>query len=376
MNKNITLFSVKELIYLSIQYAECKYELPHNYQTKGEAKLAKIITILVILSLAATTNAQILGMKRGQGGSEVQGAVGPGGSVAEYGLQTCDSPLGVATIVEPQDFVLASLQSYQLQSPTSLLRMMIQQSNCFLVVDRGLAMQNMMQERSLSDSGQLRSGANIGEGQMIAADFVFTSDVVISDNNAGGAGIGAAIGGIFGDGVAAVGALVGAAAKTKEAQTTLLVTDARSGLQVAAAEGSAKKSDFALGAVLGSVGLGGYTSTDQGKVVAASFLDNYNNIVLAIRNQPSLHRDMTDLSDATSSGGSVQAGAVFNAGDLIGPKLARLPVFASPDTESEILYEITKGDGAVYLGEEINGFLNVEGADGQGWVRSILATGI
>jgi len=53
--------------------------------------------------------------------------------------------MGVATIVEPQDFVLASLQGYQLQSPTSLLRMMIQQSNCFLVVDRGLAMQNMMQ---------------------------------------------------------------------------------------------------------------------------------------------------------------------------------------------------------------------------------------
>jgi len=332
--------------------------------------------VITLFLCATTTNAQIFGMKRGQGGSEVQGAAGPDGSVGDYGLQTCDSPMGVATIVEPQDFVLASLQGYQLQSPTSLLRMMIQQSNCFLVVDRGLAMQNMMQERSLSDSGQLRSGANIGGGQMIAADFVFTSNVIISDKNAGGAGIGAAIGGVFGGAGAAVGALAGAAAKTKEAQTTLLVTDARSGLQVAAAEGSAKKSDFALGAIVGSVGLGGYTSTDQGKVVAASFLDNYNNIVLAIRNQPSLHRDMTDLSNAVSSGSSVQAGTVFNAGDLIGPKLARLPVFAKPDTESEILYEITKGDGAVYLGEEMDGFLNIEGVNGQGWVRSILATGL
>lgn len=338
--------------------------------------MQKVIMLCLMLIFASTSNAQIFGMRKGQGGSEVQGAAGPDGSTGDSGLQKCASPMGVATIVEPQDSILASLQSYQLQSPTSLLRMIIQQSNCFLVVDRGLAMQNMMQERSLGDSGELRNGANVGGGQMIAADFVFTSNVIISDKNAGGAGIGAAIGGIFGGAGAAVGALAGAAAKTKEAQTTLLVTDARSGLQVAAAEGSAKKSDFALGAVVGGVGLGGYTSTDQGKVVAASFLNNYNNVVLAIRNQPSLHRDTTDLTTAAASGNSVQAGSVFNAGELIGPKLAKLPVFANPDTESEILYEILKGDGAVYLGEETNGFLNVEGADGQGWVRSILTTGM
>jgi curli biogenesis system outer membrane secretion channel CsgG len=40
--------------------------------------------------------------------------------------------------------------------PDGLIRMMIQQSNCFIVVERGAGMQNMMQERALADSGQLQ----------------------------------------------------------------------------------------------------------------------------------------------------------------------------------------------------------------------------
>jgi curli biogenesis system outer membrane secretion channel CsgG len=47
--------------------------------------------------------------------------------------------------------------------------MMIQQSNCFVVVERGAAMQNMQAERSLRDSGEMRQGSNMGAGQMVAA---------------------------------------------------------------------------------------------------------------------------------------------------------------------------------------------------------------
>ena len=68
------------------------------------------------------------------------------------------------------------------------------------MVERGQGMQNMMQERALADSGQLRNSSNIGGGQMVAADFVMTPTVVFSDNNAGGVGgaLGGAIGGLFG----------------------------------------------------------------------------------------------------------------------------------------------------------------------------------
>ena len=45
--------------------------------------------------------------------------------------------------------------------------------------------------------------------------------------------------------------------KFKEAQTSMVMADTRSGLQVAAAGGSAQKTDFNIGAVLFGAGGGG-----------------------------------------------------------------------------------------------------------------------
>ena len=70
-------------------------------------------------------------------------------------------------VVEPQAHVAGLLSRYQLGSPTGLIRLMIQQSNCFLVVERGVGMQNMMQERALAKSGELRQDSNMGGGQMV-----------------------------------------------------------------------------------------------------------------------------------------------------------------------------------------------------------------
>ena len=52
-------------------------------------------------------------------------------------------------------------------------------------------------------------------------------------------------------------AAVAGGLKFKEAQTSMLVADARSGVQVAAAEGSTKKADLALGGALFGGGYGG-----------------------------------------------------------------------------------------------------------------------
>ena len=140
---------------------------------------------------------------------------------------------------------------------------MIQQSNCFLVVERGVGMQNLMQERALQKAGELRQDSNVGGGQMVTADYVLTPAVVFSEDNAGGVGggVGAAIGGLFGSGGRAIGAVAGGL-KFKEAQTSMLVADARSSIQVAAAEGSARKADFRLGGLFAgggvAAGLGGY----------------------------------------------------------------------------------------------------------------------
>ncbi len=158
--------------------------------------------------------------------------------------------------------------------------MMIQQSNCFIVVERGVGMQNAMQERELAASGEARAGSNMGKGQMVAADFILTPAVVVSENNAGG--VGGALGGVLGRANPVLGAVAGGL-KFKEAQTSMLLADARTSVQVAAAQGSTKKADLRLGAALfggGAFGaVGGYGNTNEGKIISAALLDNYNNIV-------------------------------------------------------------------------------------------------
>src|SRR6185295_10034236 len=135
---------------------------------------------------------------------------------------------------------------YSLGSPAALLRMMAQQSKCFVVVERGVAMQNMAQERELARAGEMQQDANMGGGQMKAADFIMTAAVQVVDNNAGGAG--GVVGGMLGRRNPVLG-VVGGGVKFKEASTSILIADARTTVQVAAAEGKARKSNFSLGAL-------------------------------------------------------------------------------------------------------------------------------
>src|SRR5262249_3340268 len=145
---------------------------------------------LMTMCMAATTaSAQgTTGYKQGKGGSVVKGAAGTNGSTGDSGLEHCDSPLAAMAVVEPQSEYMMALSRYNLRSPTGLIRMMIQQSNCFIVVERGQAFRNMQQERDLAGSGEMRSSSNMGKGQMVAADFILTPQVVFSEGNAGGIG--------------------------------------------------------------------------------------------------------------------------------------------------------------------------------------------
>ncbi|MBK6559027.1 MAG: hypothetical protein IPG16_18150 [Comamonadaceae bacterium] len=141
------------------------------------------VAIAAALLASSAVSAQTLG-----------GGGGPAGDAGQ--VEKCDAPKGTLAVVEPQYAVLQSLSRYGLQSPAAVIRLIIQQSNCFQIVERGAAMQNMAQERALASSGQLQGGQNVGQGQMVAADFILTPNVVFSDPNAGG--VGGGIGGLLG----------------------------------------------------------------------------------------------------------------------------------------------------------------------------------
>ncbi|HZF15861.1 MAG TPA: SH3 domain-containing protein [Steroidobacteraceae bacterium] len=336
-------------------------------------------TIRVLLWVAAGVTLIIGGavagpleQKQGQGGSVVQGGAGTQGSQgANPGLQKCDKPMATIAVAEPQDYVMSSLNGYGLQSPSGLIRMMIQQSNCFIVVERGLAMQNMMQEKQLADQGMLQQGSNVGGGQMKTADFVLTPAVVFSENNAGG--VGGALGGLLGHKNSAIGGIVGGL-KFKEAQTSMLLADTRSGIQVAAAEGSTKKADLSLGGFVAgggaAGGIGGYGKTNEGKIIAAALMDNYNNIVTAVRNDPALQRGVGTLQE--EAGKVTTAGAVFNEGDVLTPKIANVKLLGSPADGSKVIASLPRGAELIFLGEEKGGFVKVQSPDAEGWVKKIL----
>ena len=338
-------------------------------------------TTLLVISLTAFATATALAQggitkpKQGQGGSVVQGSAGTGGGSGDSGLEHCDKPMGAMAVVEPQSHVLAALLQYNLQSPVGLIRLMIQQSNCFIVVERGAGMQNMMQERQLAQAGEARQGANMGGGQMVPADFIMTPAVVFSENNAGGVGGGVA--GLFGRRAAAVGAIAGGL-KFKEAQTSMLVADARSGVQVAAAEGSTRKADLRLGGLIAGGGMGaaagGYGNTNEGKIIAAALMDNYNNVVQAVRNDPALVRSVGSLKEEAAAGGATGPAAVFSEGDVVMPKIANVKLLAQPTDTGKVLATLARTEELVVIGGVKDGFVNVQGATASGWIKIVLVS--
>ena len=197
-------------------------------------------------------------------------------------LEKCGETLGTLAIDEDQNAPwYYRLRDYQLGSTTPVLRLMIQQSNCFVIVERGRAMNNMMRERELNKTGELRGTSNMGAGQMVAADYTMSPQIQFSGKTGGGGA------GLLTGALGFVGAVAGSVGRN-EASTTLLLIDNRSGVQIAAAEGTAKNFDFGIfGAAWGGLtgaGGGGYSNTPQGKVIVAAFADSFNQMVKSLRN--------------------------------------------------------------------------------------------
>ncbi|KQW87801.1 peptidoglycan-binding protein [Massilia sp. Root418] len=241
--------------------------------------LAAAIAALALTGCAGTQP------QLGGGGTVATGAAGGATAAnASSQLEKCDKPLGTLGVVEDQSAPwYHALSQYKLGSTVPVLRMMIQQSNCFVVVERGAALKNMNMERDIQQSGEMRGGSNFGKGQMVAADYTMSPTIAFSQK--GTSGVGGALGG-FGL-IGSVAGMVAGGMKSNEAATTLIMIDNRSGVQLAAAEGSAKNFDFNMFGGLfagGFAGAGGYSNTPEGKILIAAFMDSYNQLVKAVRN--------------------------------------------------------------------------------------------
>jgi curli biogenesis system outer membrane secretion channel CsgG len=206
-------------------------------------------------------------------------------------IPTCAKPLGTISVLEPED-ATDWWTGQQLPAPSKLIKVFVSKSRCFTLVDRGAGLDAAQRERALGASGELRNRSNVGKGQMKAADYVMTPDLISRNSNAGGNAIGGLLGGLVGGRAGA--AIGGLNFQKKTADVVLTVTDVRSTEQVALAEGSAKKTDIGWGAGgglftgsgFGAGGASGYANTEIGQVITLAYLQAYTDIVSQLGGLP------------------------------------------------------------------------------------------
>jgi hypothetical protein len=66
------------------------------------------------------------------------------------------------------------------------------------------------------------------------------------------------------------------------------------------------------------------------------------------------------------------AGATFSVGDVVRPKIASVKVMAQPSDSAKALATLAKTDELVVIGGDKDGFTNVQGAAGAGWVKTVM----
>jgi curli biogenesis system outer membrane secretion channel CsgG len=206
----------------------------------------------------------------------------------------CARPIGSLALVPPDKEWWRELN---LGTPEAIIKVFVQQSGCFTMVNRDRAMQSRNMERALADSGELQQGSNMGKGQVKAADFFLQPDIVTANKNSGGGGAGAAIGGVlghFGGWAGAVGAVAGGInVKKGEANVTLSLVNART-TEESLTEGYARKTDISWGAGGGAGWWGGfaaaggygYQDTAIGQVIVLAYLDAYKKLVAQLGGIP------------------------------------------------------------------------------------------
>lgn len=270
-------------------------------------------------------------------------------------IPRCGQTLGAITIVDGDR---QGWSQYDLQSPQKLLKLYVQRSGCFTLVDRGAGFDAAQKERELEKQGDLQKRSNVGGGQVRAADYILVAEVVAADRDTGGSAAGGIIGGIIGG---PIGGVIGGGLHTRdlEAQAILSVTDVRTSETKAVEEGKAKKTDvsFALGAGAGGWGGfggvvgGGYEDTNIGQVISLAFLDAYTRLVTQL--------------------GALPADAKAAAPERTYQTIRATTMRKFPDPGATVVRKLDAGMRVYPTGEKDGVWWKVEDENGnQGWVKN------
>lgn len=267
-------------------------------------------------------------------------------------LPQCARPLGTLAITEPEHQWWRDLG---LGTPEALIRVYVQQSHCFRLVNRSArGMEAMQRERDLAGNGELRRGGAVGKGQMVEADFTTIPDIVTANSNRGGTNVGGLLGG-FVPGIG--GAIIGGINVKKRVANVVLNTINNKTSEEYVAEGNAKKTDVGFGGGAGIFGggflaAGGastYQDTEIGQVVALAYLDAYAKMV----------SDIQGMAQTIAGPAAEKAVSLKRPGRM----------FATPSLKGKMLKTLDPGQILYPTGNKQAGFWEVEDELGaKGWV--------
>jgi curli biogenesis system outer membrane secretion channel CsgG len=234
--------------------------------------IASSALVLAMLGTAGTASAQA----RASGAQRTQQQM-------VNDVPHCTRKLGTVSIADGDD--PSGWTQYNLAPPQKLLKVIVQRSGCFNLVDRGTGLQAAERERDIGGGLGLQRGSNVGQGQIKAADYVLVAEVQGANSNASGSAVGAGIGGLVGHRFG--GLLGGVSSRKMEANTVLSLTNVRTTETIATEDGYAAKNSLSFagggglgffGGALGAVG-GGYDNTDIGRIVTLAFIQAYSKMV-------------------------------------------------------------------------------------------------
>ena len=252
-------------------------------------------------------------------------------------IPNCTHKLGTLAVNEPQNRWWIGLG---LESPEALIKVFVQKSGCFTLLDRGAGFQAAQQERALAAGGTLQGGSNVGLGQVRAADYIMVPDIVNKNSNSGGTALGGILGGFIGGGVGALVSSINISSKT--ADVVLTITNVRTSEQQALEEGHGSKTDVGFGfgggwggwGGFGGAGISNYQNTDIGQVVVLAYIDAYTKLV----------SDLGGLSGNASAEAPAQAVTMSRAGRMYEKSSDKSKVVRPLDA-GMILYPTGNKDG-------------------------------
>jgi len=82
------------------------------------------------------------------------------------------------------------------------------------------------------------------------------------------------------------------------------------------------------------------------------------------------HHATADASAASPSSSASSANAEFERGAVLTAKISGVKVYDQP--AGSPAFSLSKSDEVVFLGEERDGFLKVQGPSGTGWVQALM----